>query len=583
MGDSTSTTDRWRLCAILTAAVTVILYAAALSTTYKPTPDSAEYMGLARSLSQGTGNDFNGRTDSRYGPLTSVLLAGIMTILKWVSPTASAVLVIKAVQILLAVLWSWAAWRLARRYVSERWAVWVGLLVLANISVFQHCMFILSDMLYGCLSTWGLVLLTSARPYKPHVFGFLLVILASLTRSVGIALPVGTGLWLLFAQRGGTGPWRRLAASILLPAFCAAPMVIWQLSCAEAEHEYLQWWADSVSHMPPAQIAITVVTHVSNVVLLRVVQMVLNIDQIGLPSSFILIVALLPAIGWWRTFTGPCRLPQWYSIIFMAILCVWLSDQGTRFALPLLPLLIIYAMVGLAWLHNRLTQQDAFGKALGLLTVAALAMLAWPLVQHILAEGRPPGAMDLLRTGYVYCTLAGVTIALMLVRQCRLGKIKLAGILLVLMIGFYVGMSWLYCGAYAALEHRIITSRQPMLQGYMPFYRMGLWLKEQRHTPEPVFCSNASIVHLASGRITRLGPLAPDDRLVECKVTGPVSLLLLQDSRPDSVSQGSYHNGLCTTLDQVPDLFSLVATKVTDDDLKFLLYEYRPAQETCFP
>ena len=47
---------------------------------YKPTPDSAEYVGLAQSLVQGQGYSFNGHEGSRYPPLCALVLAGVMKV-----------------------------------------------------------------------------------------------------------------------------------------------------------------------------------------------------------------------------------------------------------------------------------------------------------------------------------------------------------------------------------------------------------------------------------------------------------------------------------------------------------------------
>ena len=186
-----NTVTKYNILITVAAVITLFLYLAGVSSQYKPTPDSSEYMGLAYSLAQGNGYQFNGWVGSYHPPLTPIVLAGIIKISAWLKMTGAPIALMKIGQVVFAVIFALGSWRLGRRYLDEAPARLVGLLVLANILVFQHCMFILTDALYCCLSIWALVLLGDHRNLRRWAMGVLLIALAWLTRIMGVAMLAG--------------------------------------------------------------------------------------------------------------------------------------------------------------------------------------------------------------------------------------------------------------------------------------------------------------------------------------------------------------------------------------------------------
>jgi len=135
----------------------------------------------------------------------------------------------------------------------------------------------------------------------------------------------------------------------------------------------------------------------------------------------------------------------------------------------------------------------------------------------------------------------------------------------------YLGIGWLYFAGYAALEHRLITSREPMLLGYQCYYRMGQWLAEQKDVNEPVLCSNQSILHLASGRIIRSPAASPDDTINRIAEGHFGSVLVLSEPAPPTALRDPSNHQLNRIIAAHPDDFHLIAH---DKNRGFLLYRF---------
>jgi len=479
---------------------TLAVYVLSLSVVYKPTPDSAEYMGLGRSIAGGEGYQFNGREGSIYPPMLPVVVAGLIKITGSNLPVLPA----KVVLVLAAVFLAAGAWRLAGRYLEEKYARLAGLLVLANIAVFQHCMFIMSDVLYGALSIWSLVLLDDKRQPIRWGAGICLLAAAWLTRSVGM-LPAGAViLWLAFGWPGRMEVKGRLwrAASLIL---AGAAFYLWKHYYGGSERDYISVWRELSGKTSLPAVIWSRFTSMAGVVPLRSTQTLLNVESMGLPLYFAVMVFAVVALGWVRLMRRSRDPAHWYALLYAGMMSIW-YDQGSRFYLPVLPLLLIYVIAALEWLGEKIQQGNISSKLWLLLVGGAGVVIFIPLASFVMQNRQLPGVSSLIRGGYIYCLAAGILLIAGIIKVLyRKLPLNLGKTVVILLLLLYLGMGWLYGAAYASYEHGILKGRGAMLEGYQPYYQMGRWLREQPSAGEPVFCAHPSIVHLAGGRITRHG------------------------------------------------------------------------------
>ncbi len=551
------------------AVITLGLYVCGLSSQYKLTPDSCEYVGTAESLVAGQGLQFNHVRGSIFPPLFALSMAGVTRL---VGQDEVPILLMKLLQTVLAVLLAVGTWRLAGKFVSANLARLTGILVLTNITVFQHTMYILSDMLYACLTIWSIVLLEESQTEGKGkwIGGLLLASLAWLTRSVGLTLAGAIFIWSLTSTRTKSG-WRQYALAILAPVFVALPWLWWRLSFPTGGLGYMEYWMEITGEKTLAGILVNRLSEMVPILLMRITQIVLNIESGQFHWYFQIPVMMVILTGYAGSWRKKPRLLSWYLLLYMAVMSVWF-DQGTRFYLPVLPGLLIFAMLGLDTLRLKLTALSEIRKEI--FTVLGLLVICLLLWAGIFSGGRM-APMELVRNGGIYCLPALVVLVLML--SNRITRISRTAIRLMAVLGFlglYVLIQWGYTGTYALLEHRVLRSREPMFMGYQRYYQMGLWLKEHRDIPAPVLCSNSSIVHLVSGQITCQPQLTARGNYQMFQSGQAKSLLVL---RQPELAGPNYGTDLEIVLiqqllDAYGDHFRMIS--LPDNERTYLVYEY---------
>jgi len=485
----------------LTGVITLFICFLGVSPTLKPTPDSSEYIGLAQSLATGQGYTFNGYRGSHHPPLTSLVLAGIMALTGNPQPAGLTLILMKAAQLLMALGFALGAWRIAHRYLDDRQAQLVGLLVLANLVLFQHSMYILSDVLYCFLSLWALVMFQEKLSRKKWLLGAALIGLAWITRMIGVALGVALVGWVLFGKHH-VSRWRqRYPLLPLLLALIVIPLLAWKILCP-ADYSYMEAYSKLTGETNLGAILLNRIITVVPTTPLRAVQVTLNIEQIILPLPVVLPFFLVLVLVWFRMFYRKLGLPEWYVLFYMIIIST-AADQGPRYYLPLLPFFLIYSFLAFNW-AGRYWKTRENHRRVFILAFTGLAVLLLAYLAFAARNGRPifhPVAF--LRGGLLYLLLA-VSLALW---GCLLaGRIPPRPVprwIPTLFLAAYLGTGWLYGIGYAMLEHGWLRSRPPMLMGYAPYYRLGRTLKTHPDIPEPLLCAHPSIVHLGAGKLTR--------------------------------------------------------------------------------
>jgi len=496
---------KWLLLLFVTGFVCLIFYIGAITSQLKPTPDSCEYMGLARSLVTGQGYQFNGRSQSRYPPGLPMMIAGLNVLSEETGSRVSVVILAKIMQVTLALLMALGGWRLARHYLDQRLSALVGILIWANLFVFQHCMFILSDVLYGCLSVWGLVLLQDKITQKRLITALVFISLAWLTRSIGLLLVAAVFAGIIFSRPRMFQGRRRWIWAILAPTLSAILSIVWKIWGAGAEGGFylVTWIAGSGQNNLLMAMLISFKT-MAPLVAANSVQTLLNIETSGLPLYFTVVLFGIWILGWWQNFRLKRGITEWYVLFYLGLMSVWFADQGPRFYLPLLPMMLVYGITGLKRIAELYERQSSYIALIRIAVLLGLVCMMLPLNKLLSGTNVSTIIMFLTRNGYIYCLLAALVLIHLLItkkgflRRFSPWHVGSVGLLLI-----YLGIGLTYGVSYLVLERQIVTSRGPMLAGYQPYWQMGDWLKNQQSNEQPVLAAQSSIVHHAGGRIIR--------------------------------------------------------------------------------
>ncbi|MBV9878916.1 MAG: glycosyltransferase family 39 protein [Gemmatirosa sp.] len=361
---------------------------------YVPVPfeggDNATYLSLARSLLAGTGYrevwDPVGRPHTLYPPVFPAILAAAIRLglttepaLKWV------VVLCSAVAVAVAYLW-------ARRVTTPGIALGMGVVLAVSPGVLDLTHWVLSDVpfwAFAMVALWAFA--HRAGEDAPRGVGWLIlgvgaVLLAHFTRSAGLPLVVATSAYLLLRRR-----WvdAGVLAAVLLPA-----MVAWS---AYGRAAHASGYLDAFRFVDPYDHARGVLgagdfvrrvgLNVASYVMDRVPAL-LFFDLVSGARIAGVAFVLLATAGWaMRLRRAGARAMRAIGVaelwvpLHVGLLLVWPAIwSGTRFLLPILPPLLVYAAESVAWIGARLEKRRA---ALVSAAVASGVLMAQPLVVQV--------------------------------------------------------------------------------------------------------------------------------------------------------------------------------------------------------
>lgn len=323
--------------------------------------DEAWYVGLARSLAAGGGYVFDGVPHVIYPPGLPLVLVPALE--RWgVDPPA--LILYTTVWSLLGVVAA-ALWLRSRADVDEAGSyLWF---VLASVAVFEVFTDLRSEGLF--LGVWTLLfalLERSARSGPPldgrgrwvGVVGAGVLLGAALPaiRSIGVALPAALAAALVATAVRRTRPpraWRLGVASALFGAL--AYQVWWRSRAAGIGHEraYGNLLTLVDPHEPdlgsagPLQIVERLVDQAA-IQLGHGVEILTNAGPIhpflfGVPH---VVLALVLGAGVAAELRRSNPVAGWFLLAYGAVLVAWPFDEGTRFLVPVLPLLLLLVVRG---------------------------------------------------------------------------------------------------------------------------------------------------------------------------------------------------------------------------------------------
>jgi hypothetical protein len=386
-----------RLClAALVLALLVIAYAHLAQGEFQFGADPSIYIGTAKSLAAGEGYRIAGRAQTQYPPAWPVLLVPV----SWLTPGDYADYArFTAALFPLACLVSYALYRVRK----ERFAPWLIIAFIGSTSVFNIATRdIRSEVLFITLTVGFLVWclasdLTRSRmaAIADIAIGTVLMVTAVAARSIGVSIVVAVVLLAVhLAVRAREIPWVFIRR-ITTPLLGSVVYLVWWARWTRVNHTELyagefmnsydrQFWLRD-PHFPDAGPAtiLDVLHRIPGNLTYQAAHNAELLTNIGWlspvwTSPVVVISALIVFAGLIDEFRSSVPILAYYVVAYVGILSVWPFDEGTRFLVPLFPILLLLALHGwrvltrVAELRSRLVWL-----LIGLLSVVELIALTF--------------------------------------------------------------------------------------------------------------------------------------------------------------------------------------------------------------
>ena len=383
---------------LVIAAVVAVAYLACVNGKWYPTPDSALYMGLGRSLATGQGYTFNGHADNTVTPGLPLAIAAGRLVQGGEGLAVTNLLITLLGLAGLAIVWA------ALRRLTDAWLATAATVMLAGSTVFfQYSHIILTDVPF---ITFAYAALYACIRFAKG--SWLWLAAAAVLTAIALTIRAPGALFMgLVAVAVAIGPVvglptrRRIIAAAVLLAATLATVGVWYL------------WGRSVGRVPYQESAAANLGQFGSSLSVRVLAAGRSLAEAM--SRFMIGTTDLPwlgAIGWAVTIFGLGVL--WrrglrlgllvvvpYTIIIVAIIR---QEFDERYLLPVLPLILL----GLAQGVLAIVQHGAkrHGKTLSpRAVVITLAVLAVAVVLSNTAVDTRKFAYEtacLARTGEYY-------------------------------------------------------------------------------------------------------------------------------------------------------------------------------------
>jgi len=352
-------------------AVAMTLLAALLASQvlplWSPTPDGLGYMSIARSMAHGGPVTNLGSPKLHYPPGYPLLVSPLF----WFSDRPLFLLLVAQWVFLILLMLGVYCW--ARRWYPDG-ALAITALVMANASLWMHARTTLSEPSFMALLVWTayvfdrLKAAASAREaVRWGLLGSLLLTALAMIKPVGVLLVSGYGVAVLLRAWRGQLSWLRAAAiACLMPlpaAVAVAALVAYEAHTGRLvgtieNPTYLhEFKASDVSL--PAQLIEGVRVRGSEIGRLVLPGMFKSYaapyQWLNINMALYVPVACLFVWAWWHVARRGGNALMLAFPAFLALYIAYPADQGTRYLLPMLPVLAVC----LWWLVGQLPRQRA--------------------------------------------------------------------------------------------------------------------------------------------------------------------------------------------------------------------------------
>ena len=386
------------LAGLIVVGALGVLYALAAQTRYQGGGDTPYHILSARAWAGPAGFSAADPAQTKFPPGWSLALV----LCQWfVGGSYADFARFGAALFPLALLASYVLFR--QRMGAGASAAWTGAMIFSASWFTVATSGVRSETLYTAVTmgflAWSEHSFRSGRiPGFARMLGALLLVSSVLVRSIGVSLLIATAVTVAHTLWRNRQDGVRVASQFAFPfAAAVAATGAWKLlSRARTVEHYpgelmnlygQQFWLKD-PHRPglgPASL-LDVVLRIPDNLKLRATQIAelgTNVPWISpsWTSPVVVAVTVILAAGLLRELRQRFPLLAYYALFYLGILLVWPFDEGTRFLLPLFPVVVILGMSGLASLRGTLRRYRA-GSAT-CLAVAALVELSALVAERV--------------------------------------------------------------------------------------------------------------------------------------------------------------------------------------------------------
>jgi hypothetical protein len=316
-----------------------------------PTPDACAYLSIARSMAAGGPVESLGSPKLHYAPGYPLLISPAF----WTGDRPF--LLLSIMHWSMAVLFMLGVYRWMRRQFPDM-GLWLTCLVMANVCIWMTVRLTLSEAAFLAVMVGTIEALQAVRDARSigrivlmTLLASLLMIGLSLVRQTGVFFAAGFGLMMLWAAYERQVSWTRAVATTLAVGIPASLVILgllrYEARMAELTNlearTYLDYF-DSPDLSPLAQMTEGLRLRISETGRLMLPGMFKTYSRAGvwLNPNIVLYSTVFLVLGWgWWQLAGRTREVFALTLPFyLGIYLIYPYDQGTRYLLPLLPLMV---------------------------------------------------------------------------------------------------------------------------------------------------------------------------------------------------------------------------------------------------
>jgi hypothetical protein len=331
-------------------AVAAMLLALQVKWWWQPCPDALSYLSIARHMAHGE-LQLLGSPHVRMAPGYPLLIAPAFLL------SDRPFLIIAIIHFALALAFMAAVYVWFRRVAGSA-AAPLTALVMCCACLWQYYRYAVSELAFMAALMWAAYaldrLLRAATRRQVAVWAAAsvgLTVMAAFTRQVGVLLLCGFAAALLVRALRGEIAWRRavgLAALVGAPVSAAVlALVGWDHAMAQRAGDGAKSYAQylAADHMTPLQQVVEGIrlrTSESRLVIPGMYKAYARTGQWLNPlTPFYLVVSTALAWAWWKKARELGDLLLYTLPAYVALYVVWPFDQGGRYMLPMLPVLVL--------------------------------------------------------------------------------------------------------------------------------------------------------------------------------------------------------------------------------------------------